>query len=238
MMDKRQAILCILASCVISILSTCFAAHYGWFREHKPVVSSSTWYGVSKHVGLQETYWPDYTISDQRLNWEDDTKTWDNNTMNLIKILAFEEGFSNKPYLCELGYVTIGLGTKLHKSKGMNPNDFPIRVSLRMAEEWLHAEVEMKHERLSSMTSNKYAFIYNHLTEDRKAIIMSMAYQMGVGGVQNFKKMWLALAVDDFDKAAVEALDSLWAKQTENRAERHALVLGGKSLVQVYGEGY
>ena len=41
---------------------------------------------------------------------------------------------------------------------------------------------------------------------------------MGVEGVQGFSKMIAALQVGDYPRAADEALDSLWAKQTPARA--------------------
>ncbi len=151
--------------------------------------------------------------------------------MNLIKVLAFEEGFRAKPYLCAEGYVTIGLGTKLHKDKGMSPNRFPIRVSRDMAEKWLHSEVALKDRRLANSARSK---IYSLLDDDRKAIILSMAYQMGVSRVYKFRKMWAALKEENYIEAANEALDSRWARQTPFRAERHARVLRGESLEDVY----
>ena len=36
--------------------------------------------------------------------------------------------------------------------------------------------------------------------------------------VSKFKKMLKALEIKDYDKASAEMLDSLWAKQTPNRA--------------------
>lgn len=159
--------------------------------------------------------------------------TWDIDTMNLIKILAFEEGFRTDPYLCSEGFVTIGLGTKLHKSKGMDPADFPIKVTRRIAEEWLHTEVAVKDSKLLRSNSGH---TYANLSDDQRAIILSMAYQMGVRGVLNFRRMWHALAEGNDDQAALEALDSSWAQQTPERAERHARVLRGESLEEVYGE--
>ena len=41
---------------------------------------------------------------------------------------------------------------------------------------------------------------------------------MGLNGVSKFKKMLKALEDQDFEKASIEMLDSLWAKQTPNRA--------------------
>ena len=47
-----------------------------------------------------------------------------------------------------------------------------------------------------------------------------MAYQLGVEGVMKFKKMIAALQNGDYDRAADEMADSLWAKQTPSRAQR------------------
>lgn len=151
--------------------------------------------------------------------------------MNVLKIIAFEEGFMPKPYLCSEGFVTIGLGTKLHKSKGMNPEDFPIRVSRRIAEEWLSTEVDIKHRKLGNSI---WIQTYNNLGDDRRAIIISMAYQMGTAGVLGFKKMWAQMARGSYYLAAEEMLDSKWAKQTPKRAERHARVMRGETLENVY----
>ncbi len=152
--------------------------------------------------------------------------------MNLIKILKFEEGFREKPYLCSEGFVTIGLGTKLHKSKGMNPEDFPITVSEGIAEEWLNGEVDVSRYRLNT---SHVGSIFQQLSYSRRPIILYMAYQMGVDGVLNFNNMWAALENKDYTKASTEALDSKWARQTPERAMRHAKVLLTGDLEETYG---
>ena len=139
-----------------------------------------------------------------------------------------------EPYICSEGFVTIGLGTKLHKLKGQDPKNFPITVTRRIAEEWLDAEVYLKTARL---TKGKYGVVFNELSEDRQAIIISMAYQMGVSGVEKFQDMWAALDRKDWYNAEQAALDSNWARQTPSRAIRHASVLRGYSLEAIYGKG-
>jgi lysozyme len=52
-----------------------------------------------------------------------------------------------------------------------------------------------------------------------------MMYQMGEQGLFEFRRMWTALDKLDFELAAQEALDSVWAKQTPDRAERIAEVI-------------
>lgn len=151
--------------------------------------------------------------------------------MKLIDILTYEEGFRAKPYLCSEGYVTIGLGTKLHKSKGMNPNDFLITVTPDQAAEWLTADIKYLTTNLSKSSVGN---IFINLSQDRHAVVLSMAYQMGVVGILKFSKMWKAFKEGDFQEAANQALDSLWARQTSKRAHRHARVLAGETLEQVY----
>lgn len=57
--------------------------------------------------------------------------------------------------------------------------------------------------------------------------LVSMAYQLGVSGLLNFRRMLAALERGDRYEAAVEALDSRWANQTRARAERIAAMIGG-----------
>lgn len=55
--------------------------------------------------------------------------------------------------------------------------------------------------------------------------LMNMSYQLGVSGLSHFHNMMVALGSGDWDKAYTEAKDSLWAKQTPERAERVATQL-------------
>ena len=178
-------------------------------------------------MGIQK----DSTATDIKILRQESLTTWDIDTMNMIKILSYEEGFSSTPYQCSEGYVTVGYGTKLHNLKFQDPTNFPIKVSRGMAEEWLHSEVAIKDMKLrrSSVSS-----IYRKLSDDRRAIVLSMAYQMGVRGVLGFNKMWRALKVGDTAIASIEMLDSHWAIQTPERAERHARVMLGEKLADVY----
>jgi len=153
------------------------------------------------------------------------------NIMNVTQITKYEEGFSHTPYLCSAGFVTIGYGTKLHKSKGLNPKDFPIRVSYRMAEEWLSSEIQTKERSLQASSRHT---AYRNLSLDRKAVILTMAYQLGTRGVLNFTKMWTALHAGEYGRAADEMLDSRWAVQTRGRALRLAEVMSGEELSHVY----
>lgn len=152
--------------------------------------------------------------------------------MNLMNLLAYEEGFRSTPYLCSLGYVTVGIGTKLYDVPGADPRKFPIKVTRVQAEIWLNEEVDVKFRRI--MAREDMGRIYEKLSDDRKVIILSMAYQLGVTSLSNFRNMWRALDKGDWAEAEKQALDSRWARQTPKRAKRHARVLGGEHLGKVY----
>lgn len=154
---------------------------------------------------------------------------WEIDTMNLIDILEYEEGYRSKPYLCSEGYVTIGYGTKLHNKKSMNPKDFSIVVTRDIAKQLLLEKVAKLEDKLSA---SKYGHTFDKLNADRRAIILSMAYQMGVSGVLKFPSMWRHAGNENWEGMRDEALDSLWARQTPSRAHRHAAVLSGYGTIQ------
>lgn len=63
------------------------------------------------------------------------------------------------------------------------------------------------------------------LPEEVQDVLIEMAYQMGVKGLLNFKKMLNVLSKKDYSGAADEMLDSRWAKQTSGRANFLAYIV-------------
>jgi len=119
----------------------------------------------------------------------------------LINSIKEHEGFVAETYEDSLGYPTIGYGTKLPLSKK-------------------EAELILKHrlnEKIESIIEKK-PFILT-LPQDKQFVLFEMAYQLGVGGILKFKRMWKALEDRNYKEASVEMLDSRWAKQTPSRAK-------------------
>ena len=125
---------------------------------------------------------------------------------NFKDTLMRDEGFRAKVYLDHLGFPTIGYGTKIEE----------IDLSKEIAELWLDAEIAEKEARLERIAD------YGRLSETRKDVIRSMAYQMGVQGVKNFKDMWRAIRIRDWLAAGRAMRDSRWWRdeKTQRRAER------------------
>jgi lysozyme len=59
-------------------------------------------------------------------------------------------------------------------------------------------------------------------TEARQAVIISMAYQLGMNGLAGFTHMLKWCELGQWDEAAKEMLRSKWATQTPERAQRAA----------------
>ena len=58
-----------------------------------------------------------------------------------------------------------------------------------------------------------------NLDDLRQEVLVEMAYQMGVDGVLQFRKMLAALQRNAYKEAAVHGADSLWMKQTPSRSK-------------------
>lgn len=123
--------------------------------------------------------------------------------MSLIESIKEGEGYRAKVYKCTEGYDTIGYG-------------FAIK-DLELDEEVCDLILDKKLDKLIDATNNKFPFL-RELPQDKCEVVYEMVYQLGLNGVSKFKKMLKALEREDYNKASAEMLDSLWAKQTPNRA--------------------
>lgn len=140
--------------------------------------------------------------------------------MNIIEMLDFEEDFRSEPYLCSEDYATVGIGWRIG-SKGQPLSDFK-HISLCKAA--AYAQLEFKVAGISANLSNEFEF-FKDLNECRQAVLISMAYQLGFAGLLGFKRMLAAIQTKCWNDAAHEGLDSRWAKQTPNRANRQMKTL-------------
>lgn len=141
----------------------------------------------------------------------------------IIKLLKFEEGFMPRPYYCSEEYPTIGYGFKIGKKRAQLP-DF--KLPEPVAALWLATLVAELKSELSAELLN--------LNDERQAVLISMAYQMGVDGLRKFKNFLAAVKSGDWKTAAVEMEDSLWFRQTKQRAIRHRDVILSGSFFGIY----
>jgi lysozyme len=130
------------------------------------------------------------------------------NKQKLMAQLREHEGLRLKPYYCTAGKLTIGIGRNLEA------------VGLREDEAiyMLNNDINETYSKL------RYAWSKIILLDDaRQNVMINMAFNIGVAGLMKFSKMLNALALEDYEQAAKEMLDSKWAEQVGERAVKLAM---------------
>lgn len=125
------------------------------------------------------------------------------NYHRVIEQIKQHEGLKLKPYHCTSGKLTIGYGRNL-EAKGISKGE---------AESMLLSDIAEVEEKLVR------AGLLSGLNDARKAVLINMAFQLGFNGLSKFRNMLAAVQSEQYVLAASEMLDSLWAKQTPNRAK-------------------
>ena len=135
--------------------------------------------------------------------------------MNVHKLkedLMRDEGIRLKPYTDTVGKVTIGFGRNLD-DKGILLSE----AHTMLANDVATCTIECR---------DAFAF-WNELTEPQQRGLCNMVFNIGLTRVRGFKLMLAALEAGNYDLAAREALDSRWAEQVGDRAQRVATLLRG-----------
>lgn len=133
----------------------------------------------------------------------------------LIEELKADEGWRAHAYDDHLGFKTIGYGFLVDERRG---GGLPEGI----ADIWMAYLVNQKRGELA----RRIPWFLDQ-PDDVQCALLNMAYQLGVNGVLNFKRMIAALERGDRREAAREALDSTWSTQTPQRARRVAALIRG-----------
>ena len=134
----------------------------------------------------------------------------------VVQDLVRDEGFRPKAYRDSLGKLTIGIGFLIDPSEpGAEP------MPREVADLWLRIILTRRAEEL-----NVAVPFWTRLTDRRRSALLNMSFQLGTGGLLKFRNMLKSLEMGKYADARREALNSLWAKQTPQRAERIAAMLG------------
>jgi len=60
---------------------------------------------------------------------------------------------------------------------------------------------------------------YKDAPQEVKEVVINMCYQLGINGFSKFKQTIYYLETEQYPEASEEMLDSLWYRQTPNRAK-------------------
>lgn len=130
--------------------------------------------------------------------------------MDIAKLksdLERDEGLRLKPYKDTVGKLTIGIGRNLDD----------VGISESEARHLLGNDIEWVTEELDANMP-----WWRTMPEPAQRALANMAFNLGMPTLKLFLNMLAALQAGDYEKAAVEALDSRWARQVKCRADRIA----------------
>lgn len=125
-------------------------------------------------------------------------------------MLRNEEGVRYKPYKDHLGYWTIGVGHLIDPRKGAEWIEGPLT----------DAQVDALLDEDIAKVERGLPEWMRELDPVRYAVMVDMAFQMGVAGLMGFKNTLRFVMEGNYTQAADNMQQSLWYRQTPNRANR------------------
>lgn len=127
----------------------------------------------------------------------------------LFDDLVRDEGLKLEIYKCTAGKLTIGVGRNI-EDRGITTSEARLLLA---------NDVDI----ISDELTTKFPW-WVSMPEPAQRALANMAFNLGVPRLSQFKNMLSALEKGDYNVAAKEALDSNWAKQVGDRANRIAKV--------------
>ncbi|WP_312282563.1 glycoside hydrolase family protein [Pseudescherichia sp.] len=110
------------------------------------------------------------------------------------------------PYYDSEGFATIGYGHLIKRGE-----DFSTGLTDAQADALLDKDIAIARTNVKVLQLT--------LPDDWNDFMIIMVFQLGLGGVQKFKKMIAALKMQNYSEAIKQAKDSLWYRQTPNRID-------------------
>lgn len=125
----------------------------------------------------------------------------------LTESIRAHEGWRDRAYQDSEEIWTIGYGRNLQE----------LRIDKALGEKWLKQDVERA--RKAARRFPEFNLIGN---EARQDVFVEMVFNMGPSRVAGFRLMLAAIREQDWEEAAIQMLDSKWARQVGRRARRLA----------------
>lgn len=120
--------------------------------------------------------------------------------------LRRHEGTKRLPYTDTKGKLTIGVGRNL-TDRGLRQDE----IEMLLEHDILDAEDDAR-----ALCGNP---CFDALSDTRKAVVVNMAFNLGLTKLRKFLKFLAALKAGRHQEAAREMRDSQWAKEVKGRAD-------------------
>jgi len=137
------------------------------------------------------------------------------NIDQLRDTLKIDEGVKYEIYNDHLGYPTFGIGHLVVESDEEHGKPVGTPVTEDRVNSVFEKDVAIMIDEARKIFPN-----LDELPEEAQQVIVNMTFNMGRPRLSQFKKFIAGVNAGDWNKAAVEMMDSRWAKQVGARAER------------------
>lgn len=141
--------------------------------------------------------------------------------------LVRDEGLRLEAYKDVCGFLTIGVGRNLDSNPlsasevsviGHDCRKLPITRE--------QAGILLVNDILTASTAlDKYLPWWKNLDEVRRRVLINMAFNLGISGLMGFKQTLSSIRSGDYVAAAGHMLQSTWANQVPDRADRLASMM-------------
>jgi len=138
--------------------------------------------------------------------------------MNIDKLreqLKIDEGVKYEIYNDHLGYPTFGIGHLITEKDPEHGKPIGTEVSADRVNEVFNADVQLYINETKKVFSD-----LESKPETIQLVLVNMCFNLGAPRLSNFKKFIAAINDQQWSEAAVEMMDSRWARQVGPRAER------------------
>ena len=148
-------------------------------------------------------------------------------TVDVSKVyeeISEDEGKILHCYMCSEGHKTVGIG---HKVLQNDPeSNLPVHgpydavageqsIDEDRCYELFEEDVQIAIQGCQAIYDN-----WDDLPQEVRHVLVNMCFQLGQGGLSRFKNMNSAITEQLWNRVAEEMLDSRWARQTPERAQR------------------
>lgn len=129
--------------------------------------------------------------------------------------LIADEGMRLDVYRCTEGYDTVGVGHRIIEGDAEYCKPLGYTITERRMKQLFDLDIAIVREDCHRLYED-----FSELPEEAQRIIANMMFNMGLPRMRLFKAMRKCVNDRDWAGAALEMLDSKWARQLPNRSER------------------
>ena len=137
------------------------------------------------------------------------------NIQQLREQLKIDEGVKYEIYLDHLGYPTFGIGHLIVEADEEHGKPVGTPITEERVNAVFDSDVAIYISEAKKVFPN-----LETLPSEAQEVIVNMTFNMGAPRLSTFKKFIAGVHANDWNTAAVEMMDSRWAKQVGNRAVR------------------